>query len=194
MAGDTVLVSTAGGAVGSLSSVRSHGTWVPDPAGTDRRRREGRALPVERYGYADAWNYKHRADWAAGVRIRRAPTGLNVYFDNVGGAILDVALRRMAVAGRIVQCGTASVASWTPPPTGPRNEREILTRRLVWSGFVVFDHVVRFGAAADALVAWYREGKIVYDEDIADGIVHAPGAIKALYSGENRGKKLIYVG
>ena len=100
----------------------------------------------------------------------------------------------MAVAGRVVQCGTASTAIWTPPPTGLRNEREMLTRRLIWSGFVVFDHVARFGAANRALVDWYQAGKLAYDEDVSHGIEHAPGAIKALYAGENRGKKLIFVG
>ena len=145
-----------------------------------------------RYGYAQAWNYK-TADWNAALETA-APAGLNVYFDNVGGPILDAALRRMAVAGRIVQCGTASTAIWTPLPQGPRNEREIMTRRLVWSGFVVFDHVARFAAANQALVDWYQAGKLVYDEDIAAGTEHAPGAIKALYAGENRGKKLIFVG
>ena len=187
-AGETVLVSTAAGAVGSFVGqiARNLGARALGLTGDDAKVE----LCLSRYGYEQAFNYRTQ-DWAPALG-EGAP--INVYFDNVGGAILDVALRRMAVAGRIVQCGTASVASWTPPPTGPRNEREILTRRLVWSGFVVFDHVARFGAAADALVAWYREGKIVYDEDIADGIVHAPGAIKALYSGENRGKKLIYVG
>ena len=145
-----------------------------------------------RYGYADAWNYK-AADWGAALDTA-APKGLNVYFDNVGGPILDAALRRMAVAGRIVQCGTASTAAWTPPPTGPRNEREIMTRRLVWSGFVVFDHVARFAEANRALVDWFQAGRLVYDEDVSHGIEHAPGAIRALYAGENRGKKLIFVG
>lgn len=187
-AGETVLVSTAAGAVGSFVGqiARNLGARAIGLTGDDAKVE----LCLSRYGYERAFNYR-TDEWAPALG-EGAP--VDVYFDNVGGAILDVALRRMAVAGRIVQCGTASVASWTPPPTGPRNEREILTRRLVWSGFVVFDHIARFGAAADALVAWYREGKIVYDEDIADGIAHAPGAIKALYSGENRGKKLIYVG
>ena len=187
-AGETVLVSTAAGAVGSFVGqiARNLGARAIGLTGDDAKVE----LCRTRYGYELAFNYR-TDDWAPQLG-EGAP--VHVYFDNVGGTILDAALRRMAVGGRVVQCGTASVASWTPPPSGPRNEREILTRRLVWSGFVIFDHVARFGAAADALVAWYRDGRLVYDEDIADGIAHAPGAIRALYSGENRGKKLIYVG
>ena len=188
--GDTVLVSTAGGAVGSLVGqiARNLGARPIGLTGDDEKVASCRA----RYGYAAAYNYK-TTDWNAAL-ADEAPDGLDVYFDNVGGPILDQALRRMAVGGRVVQCGTASTAVWTPPPTGPRNEREILVRRLVWSGFVVFDHAANFAAANEALVAWHRDGCMTYDEDLAHGIEHAPGAIKALYAGENRGKKLIYVG
>ncbi|GJD49868.1 Putative NADP-dependent oxidoreductase YfmJ [Methylobacterium crusticola] len=190
MAGDAVLVSTAGGAVGSLVGqiARNLGCRALGLAGDDAKVARCR----ERYGYDAVYNYR-TADWTAALAAD-APGGINVYFDNVGGPILDAALRRMAVAGRVVQCGTASVASWTETPTGPRNEREVLTRRLVWSGFVVLDHVAQFEAAARALVSWYQEGRLYYDEDVSQGIEQAPGAIRALYRGENRGKKLIYVG
>ena len=100
----------------------------------------------------------------------------------------------MARGGRIVQCGTASTATWNPVPTGPRSEREVLTRRLVWSGFIVFDYAKRFEQAADKLAEWFLDGKIVSDEDISDGIEHAPGAIASVYAGRNSGKKLIYIG
>jgi len=187
--GDTVLVSTAGGAVGSFVGqiARNMGATPIGLTGDDAKVE----ACLARYGYAQAYNYKTQ-DWDAA--LAGIEGGVNVYFDNVGGPILDRALRRMATAGRIVQCGTASTAIWTPLPQGPRNEREIMTRRLVWSGFVVFDHVARFAAANAALVGWYKEGRMTYDEDISTGIEHAAGAIKALYDGENRGKKLIYVG
>ncbi len=190
VAGDTVLVSTAGGAVGAFVGqiARNLGARTIGLTGDDDKVEACRT----RYGYEAAYNYK-TTDWNAELATS-APGGINVYFDNVGGRILDAALRRMAVGGRVVQCGTASVADWSTSPQGPRNEREILTRRLVWSGFVVFDHVARFEAANRALVSWYREGRLTYDEDVAHGIEHAPGAIKSLYDGENRGKKLIYIG
>lgn len=188
--GNTVLVSTAAGSVGSLVGqiARNLGATAIGLTGDDEKVSACR----ERYGYASAYNYK-TSDWPAAV-ASDAPRGIDVYFDNVGGPILDAALRQMAVGGRIVQCGTASIAVWNPAPTGPRNEREILTRRLVWSGFVVFDHANRFAAANQALVTWYRDGRLTYDEDLAHGIEHAPDALKALYAGENRGKKLIYIG
>ena len=192
VAGDTVLVSTAAGAVGAYVGqiARNLGATAVGLTGDDEKVaaciRRNTATP-EAYGTTRPPTGTRR--WK-----RTAPNGLNVYFDNVGGPILDAALRRMAGAGRIVQCGTASTATWNPLPTGPRNEREIMTRRLVWSGFVVFDHVARFSAASHALVAWYQAGELVYDEDVAHGIEHAPGAIQALYAGENRGKKLIFVG
>lgn len=70
----------------------------------------------------------------------------------------------------------------------------MLTRRLVWSGFVIFDHAARFEDASRQLAAWHAEGRITYDEDVSDGIAHAPGAIADLYAGRNQGKKLIYIG
>lgn len=185
-----MLVSTASGAVGSFVGqiARNLGARPIGLTGDDDKV----AACCTRHGYAAAYNYK-TTDWNAAL-AGEAPGDLNVYFDNVGGPILDTALRRMAVAGRVVQCGTASTSVWSPPPTGPRNEREILVRRLVWSGFVVFDFAARFEAANKALVSWYHDGHLTYDEDLAHGIEHAPGAIKALYAGENRGKKLIYIG
>ena len=190
VAGNTVLVSTAAGSVGSLVGqiARNLGAVAIGLSGDDEKVLACR----ERYGFASAYNYK-TSDWAASVAAD-APRGIDVYFDSVGGPILDAALRQMAVGGRIVQCGTASTPIWTPVPTGPRNEREILTRRLVWSGFVVFDHAHRFAAANAALVGWYRAGRLAYDEDMSHGIEQAPGSLKALYAGENRGKKVIYIG
>jgi NADPH-dependent curcumin reductase CurA len=116
---------------------------------------------------------------------------VDVFFDSVGGEILDAALRRMRAGGRIVQCGTASIAAWNPEPVGPRNEREILTRRLSWGGFVIFDHVAEFSGAIAELAARRRSGALVYDEDIRAGLDRAPDALVDLYAGHNRGKVLI---
>lgn len=189
-AGDVLLVSTAAGAVGSLvGQIGARlGCRTIGLTGSEEKAERCRT----RFGYGAAFSYKG-ADLPALV-ASAAPDGLDVFFDNTGGAILDAALRAMRPGGRIVQCGTASVPSWTPPPQGPRNEREILTRRLAWSGFVIFDHLNRFEAAAGTLGQWYRGGEIIFDEDITDGIEGAPSALQQLYAGENRGKRLIYVG
>jgi NADPH-dependent curcumin reductase len=189
-ASDTLLVSTAAGSVGSFVGQIGKGLGCRTIGLTSTADKMARCRA--RYGYDVAANYKSGAFDAAIADA--APTGINVYFDNTGGAILDTVLRRMAVGGRIVQCGTASVGTWLPPPLGPRNEREILTRRLIWSGFVIFDHMSTYAEAAGKLAAMLKSGAITYDTDLATGIEHAPGAIAALYAGENSGKKLIYVG
>ena len=114
--------------------------------------------------------------------IREAcPDGNDIFFDNTGDPIADAAIRSMRLRGRIIQCGTAANASWTPVPSGPRPEREILTRRLRWSGFIIFDHVGEFENAATRLTQFALEGKIVYDEEILPELEHAPGAIARLY-------------
>ena len=190
VAGETLVVSTAAGSVGSFVGQlgRHFGCRTIGLTGDDAKV----ARCTARYGYDVALNYK-TADLVKAVAAA-APKGVDVYFDNTGGAILDTVLRQMAVRGRIVQCGTAATGKWTPLPTGPRNEREIMTRRLVWSGFVVFDHAARYAATADALARLYQAGTLTYDVDVAAGIEHAPGAIAALYAGENAGKKLIFIG
>lgn len=188
--GETLLVSTAAGSVGSFVGQigRSLGCRTIGLTGDD----EKVARCTAAYGYDSAINYK-TGDIDASLG-EAAPKGIDVYFDNVGGKILDTVLRRMAVAGRLVQCGTASIGSWNPLPTGPRNEREILTRRLVWSGFVVFDHRARYAEAVGTLTELHTRGAIAYDTDLSTGIEAAPGAIAGLYAGENTGKKLIYIG
>ena len=120
-----------------------------------------------------------------------AGEGVNVFFDNTGGTILDTAIRHMAVGGRIVQCGTVAISSWSDSPQGPRNEREMLVRRLLWGGFVIFDHQPRFEEAAAQLARWYLDGKLSCDVDLSTGIDSAPGSIESLYAGRNDGKKVI---
>lgn len=190
MAGETVLVSTAAGAVGSIVGqiARNLGcrpiglTGAPDKV----------ERCIQRFGYAAAANY--RTDDIAAFLDWAAEAGVDVFFDNTGGAILDAALSRMAMRGRIVQCGTASISSWTPRSTGPRVEREILVRRLRWQGFVIFDHLAEFETAVAQLDAWRRAGSLTCDEDITDDLAAAPAALAGLYRGENRGKRLIRLG
>lgn len=188
--GEHVLVSTAAGAVGSFVGQIAAilGCRTIGLTGSDDKVE----LATARYRYHHALNYKS-CDLAKALG-ELAPRGIDVFFDNTGGTILDTALRHMAVGGRVIQCGTAAVSSWQPPPTGLRNEREVLTRRLSWRGFVIFDHLARWPEVKQKLAAWLREGQIQYDEDIGEGIEHAPGAIQELYAGANRGKKLIRIG
>jgi NADPH-dependent curcumin reductase CurA len=188
--GETVLVSTSAGAVGSVvGQLAKHwGCRTLGITGSDDKVKQC----IDSFGYDAAINYKTApvAEQLANI----TEGGVDVYFDNVGGPILDASLRTLNINARVVQCGTASIATWVPLPTGPRNEREILTRRLVWSGFVIFDHADEIPAAREALEKLVKDGHINYLEDIDAGIEHAPGAIASLYAGDNSGKKLIYIG
>ena len=188
--GQTVLVSTAAGAVGSVVGqiVRAAGARAVGLTGSADKV----ARCTARYGYDAAFNYT-KVDLAETL-AETAPTGFDTYFDNTGGWIADHALRAMAKHGRIVQCGTAATASWTPPPQGWRPEREILTRVLTWTGFYIFDHVARFGQAISGLSDMIEAGTLAYDEDIEDGFERILGALEMLFAGANSGKKLIFIG
>lgn len=188
--GDTLVVSTAAGSVGSFVGQigKGLGCRTVGLTGSDDKVVTCR----DRFGYDVAINYKI-AGLDTALR-EAAPDGVNVYFDNTGGAILDTVLRQMAVGGRIVQCGTAANQTWSPPPTGPRNEREIMIRRLVWSGFVIFDHLAEYARACDDLTAMHASGGLTFATDMKQGLDHAPNAIVDLYDGRNSGKSLIYIG
>lgn len=187
--GDTVVVSTAAGAVGSavgqlakLMGCRTVGlTGGPVKS----------QLCREEFGYDAAIDYK--AGKLAEALAQACPRGVDVYFDNTAGAISDAVLPRLAVGARVVICGTASVPSWDPPPMGPRVERHLLVKRARMSGLLVFDYQHRYEEAVARLAAWVREGRIRYREEIAEGIENCPGAIAELYRGENLGKRLIHL-
>jgi NADPH-dependent curcumin reductase len=186
--GDTVVVSTAAGAVGSAVGqiAKLMGCRTVGIAGGAVKTK----LCREEFGYDAAIDYK--AEPNLGDALRTAcPNGVNVYFDNTAGAISDAVLRELAIGARVVICGTASVASWDPPPMGPRVERHVLVKRARISGFLVFDFQHRYDEAVTRLAGWVRDGKLRYREDISDGIEHCPGAIAELYRGENLGKRLI---
>jgi NADPH-dependent curcumin reductase len=186
--GDTVVVSTAAGSVGSAVGqiAKLMGCRTVGIAGGPVKT----ALCREAFGYDAAIDYK------AGQSLSEAlsdacPRGVDVYFDNTAGAISDAVLPQLAVGARVVICGTASVASWDPPPMGPRVERHLLVKRARMSGLLVFDYQQRYEEAITRLADWIRDKRIAYREDIVDGIEHCPGAIAELYRGENLGKRLI---
>jgi NADPH-dependent curcumin reductase CurA len=184
--GETVVVSTAAGAVGSIVGqiARLLGAYVVGLTGTDQKVSQC----LSEFGYDAAANY-HTLDVDQIAAF--CPRGIDVYFDNTSGGISDLVWPLMNVRGRIIQCGTAAVASWDPPPLGPRRERDVLTKRLRHEGFVIFDHIARFEDVVTKLAAWVKAGDIVYCEDIEVGLDRAPHALAAIYRGENRGKKMI---
>ncbi|MCM5569864.1 NADP-dependent oxidoreductase [Burkholderiaceae bacterium FT117] len=189
-AGETVVVSTAAGSVGSAVGqiARIHGCRAVGIAGGAAKV----AMCLEDFGFDAAFDYK--AGDLDSALDRTCPNGVDVYFDNTSGEISDAVMKRLNVGARVVICGTASVASWDPLPKGPRVERHLLVKRARMQGFVIFDYAKHYDEALPVLADWVRSGKLRYREDVLDGIEHAPGAIAGLYRGENLGKRLIRIG
>jgi NADPH-dependent curcumin reductase len=185
--GETVVVSTAAGAVGSAVGqiAKLRGCRAVGIAGGPEKVR----LCREEFGYDAAIDYK-AADLDAAL-AETCPAGIDVYFDNTSGRISDAVLRRINKRARIVICGTASLSSWDPWPSGPRIERHLLVKSARMEGFLVFDYESRTEEAVRELAQWLRAGKLRYREDILDGLEAAPDAIAGLYRGENLGKRLI---
>lgn len=185
--GETVLVSTAAGSVGSAVGqiARIMGCRTVGITGGPTKVAQCRDL----FGYDDALDYK--AGGLADALDKACPDGVNVYFDNTAGIISDTVYPRLAVGARVVLCGTASIAQWDPWPTGPRVERHLLVKRARMQGFVVLDHFDRWNSAVDQLASWVRDGKLRYAEDIIDGLEACPDALAGLYRGENLGKRII---
>lgn len=188
-AGETVVVSTAAGAVGScvgqiakIKGCRSVGI----AGGPDKVR-----MCREEFRYDAAVDYK-AGDFESALAAA-CPGGVDVYFDNTAGRISDSVMHLLNAGARVVICGTASIASWDPIPRGPRVERHLLVKRARMQGFLIFDHAERFPEALQALEGWARAGQVHYREDMLDGIEQAPGSIAGLYRGENLGKRLIRI-
>jgi len=187
-AGETVVVSTAAGSVGATVG------QVAKLLGCRAVGITGGAAKVAlcrgEFGYDDALDYRAEPDLAAAIG-RACPNGVDVYFDNTAGAVSDAVMANLAVRARVVICGTASIASWDPPPMGPRVERHLLVKRARMQGFLYFDHIDGQEDAIDRLAGWLREGKLTHREDILEGLDAAPDAIAGLYRGENLGKRII---
>ncbi|PZU08863.1 MAG: NADP-dependent oxidoreductase [Sphingobium sp.] len=186
-AGETVAVSTAAGAVGSAVGqiARILGCHTIGIAGGPAKVRRC----LEEYGYDRAVDY--RAGNLGAAIAEQAPAGIDIYFDNVAGAISDSVLPHLAQRGRVVVCGTASIDRWEPWPMGPRVERHLLVKRARMEGFVIFDHADRYADATAQLRTWIAQGDLTWREDILDGIESCPDALAGLYRGENDGKRLI---
>ncbi|MDT8419962.1 MAG: NADP-dependent oxidoreductase [Desulfuromonadales bacterium] len=187
--GETVVVSTAAGAVGScvgqIAKIKGSRS-VGIAGGADKVR-----ICLTEFNYDAAVDYK--AGEFESALDAACPGGVDIYFDNTAGHISDAVMRRLNVGARVVVCGTASVASWDPIPQGPRVERHLLVKRARMQGFLIFDYAHRFPDALRELESWVRARRIHYREDVLDGIEHAPGSIAGLYRGENLGKRLIRI-
>jgi NADPH-dependent curcumin reductase len=189
--GDTVVVSGAAGAVGSVAGqiAKIKGCRTIGIAGG----REKCDWLTDELGFDAAIDYKR--DDVAGALRTHAPERIDVYFDNVGGDILDAALTRLARGARIVICGAVSQYNATGAMKGPANYMSLLVARASMTGMVVFDYAARFPQAAREIAGWMQEGALISREDVVEGGVRAfPDALLSLFAGENVGKMVLHVG
>ena len=190
IAGETVLVSAAAGSVGGYVGqiAKALGCRAVGIAGGA----EKCDWVVSELGFDACVDYR---DPALGKNIRKTcPDGVDVYFDNVGGATLEAALFSMNTRGRVVCCGAISQYD-TTAPTGPRNlPGLVVVKRLRMEGFIVMDFAGQDATALRALQTWVGNGQIKVTEDVIDGLENAPAALIGLLAGENRGKRMVRVG
>lgn len=188
-AGDTVVVSGAAGAVGSVVGqiAKIKGARVVGIAGGADKCR----YLVEELGFDAAIDYK--TENVADALKAHCPNGVNVYFDNVGGDILDAVLTRLARGARIVICGAISQYNNTTPVKGPANYLALLVQRASMTGIVVSDYYDRAGEAAMVMAGWIQAGKLKTREDIVDGLENFPNAFDMLFTGANNGKLVLKV-
>jgi NADPH-dependent curcumin reductase CurA len=187
--GDTVVVSAAAGAVGQVVGqiAKLMGCRTVGIAGGP----EKCADLLELFGYDAAIDYKHE-DLRARLK-EECPAGVDVSFDNVGGAVSDAVLARLALHARVVVCGQVSQYNLAEPELAPRNLGLLIVSRARLEGFLVTDYAHRYEEGLTRLGRWLAEGKLRYREDVVEGLEHAPAAFIGLLRGENRGKLLVKV-
>ncbi|MGH3876226.1 MAG: NADP-dependent oxidoreductase [Actinophytocola sp.] len=190
-AGETVLVSAAAGATGSVVGqlARIHGCRVVGVTGSAAKNE----VLTSRLGFDAAID--HRSPTFADDLREACPNGVDVYFDNVGGPVLDAALRRMNTHGRIVCCGVVSQYDTAAPAAGPDGVPGlVVTKRLRMEGFLVFDYAKRYAEGLASLAEWVRNGSLIELLDVVEGLDNAPRALMGLLAGENVGKRIVRVG
>ncbi|GJM04406.1 MAG: NADP-dependent oxidoreductase [marine bacterium B5-7] len=187
--GETVVVSTAAGAVGSIVGqiAKIHGCHVVGLTGTDEKCQ----WITEELGFDKAINYK--TENVSDALHQACPDGIDVYFDNVGGEILEACLKQMNLNGRISTCGLMSQYNVTGEVHGPKNYAMVLMQRLKIQGFIILDYMDRYPEAIGALTQWMSEGKVKVRQDVVDGLENALDTVKKLYTGANTGKLIVCV-
>jgi NADPH-dependent curcumin reductase len=187
--GEKLVVSGAAGAVGSLAGQigKIKGCRVVGIAGSEEKCR----WLKDELGFDAAINYKTESVLES--LKQHCPDGIDVYFENVGGEILDAVLSLINLRARIVLCGPISQYNATEPVPGAYNLLNIVTRRARLEGFIILDYFNRAQEALADLGQWYTQGKIKYRVDAIDGLENAPRAINKLFDGTNQGKLIIKV-
>tara|TARA_B100001287_G_scaffold104025_1_gene87475 strand:- start:185 stop:1219 length:1035 start_codon:yes stop_codon:yes gene_type:complete len=189
--GDTVLVSGAAGATGSVAGqiarIKGAKNVIGIAGGPEKC-----DWVVKEAGFDACIDYKN--DDVASKLLKLAPKGIDIYFDNVGGKILEISLAQIAQNARIVMCGGISSGYTTEAlPPGPSTLTNLIIQRGKMEGFIVLDFAERFGEAMIQLGTWVSEGKIKYQEDIAIGLENCPATLARLFEGKNFGKQLLKV-
>jgi hypothetical protein len=187
--GETLVVSAAAGAVGSVVGQigRIKGCRVVGIAGGEEKCR----WITEELGFDGAIDY--RAQPVRESLKERCPDGIDIYFENVGGEILDAVLAQINLRARIVLCGMISQYNAAEPVPGPSNFINLLVKRARVEGFIVLDYMSRIREAMTDLTAWVAAGKIRYRVDVVDGLENAPTVFNRLFDGTNRGKLIVRV-
>jgi len=188
-AGETVVVSGAAGSTGSVAGqiAKIKGCRVIGTAGG----KEKCDWLVKVAGFDGVIDYRSED---IGARLSAlCPRGIDVFFDNVGGTVLNEVLARINVKARIVLCGAISRYNETTLPPGPANYFNLTAKRARMEGFIILDYAPRFSEAFEALGRWQREGKLVQKEDVAVGLENAPRTLMRLFTGENFGKQLLKI-
>ncbi len=188
--GDVVVVSGAAGATGStvgqIAKIKGAGRVIGIAGGPAKC-----AWIVDELGFDEAIDYKSE-DVAARLR-EAAPDGIDLYFDNVGGAILDACLAQLAMRGRVVLCGAIASYNDRGSLAGPANYRNLIIKRGRMEGFLILDYFDRLPAAQAEVAGWLAEGKIKSAEHVVDGLENAPDALNLLFTGGNTGKVIVRV-
>ena len=189
-AGETIVVSGAAGAVGSVVGQigKILGCRVVGIAGTD----EKVELLKSKFNFDHAINYKTTPDMKEAIK-NACPDGVDIYFDNVGGEISDAVLANINKHARLPVCGAISLYNETKPPVGPRIQPIILTKSAMMRGFIIADFSDKFPAAFKQLASWLKEGKLTYSETIVEGFNNIPQAFLDLFDGKNEGKMIVKI-
>jgi len=189
VAGETVVVSGAAGATGSMVGqiAKIKGCRAIGIAGGAEKCR----WLTDELGFDGAIDYKSEN---VPARLKElCPKGIDIFFDNVGGPSLDAALARLAMRGRVVLCGGIANYNATEPPPGPKNYLNLVVVRGRMEGFLVLDYMPRAAEAVGALAGWVKAGKIKNQVDVQQGLENAPATLRRLFEGRNGGKQLLRV-
>ncbi|MBV9508250.1 MAG: NADP-dependent oxidoreductase [Acidobacteriia bacterium] len=189
--GETVVVSGAAGAVGSIVGqiAKIKRCRAIGIAGTDEKIQ----FITEELGFDSGFNYKSVQDYHAKLK-ELCPTGIDVYFDNVGGQVTDAVMAQINTRARIAVCGQISHYNSDSIDSGPRCFSQLLTKQAKAEGFLVFQYADRYEEGLRQLSTWLREGRLKYREDIMEGLENAPKAFIRMLQGKNIGKQLVKVG